>query len=526
MVDTRRVLPHILAEAGGLRSAREDRRAAVLQDLRHEEQVGAARKVIRHAGGSLRAVQPVRHAVIEGRENEEPAAAAGGRPHVVDLGAPLLAPARIRQPQPRIVLVLGELAGGIRRDRRDPGLLPLVPLVVDFELMAAELEGRRDLVGLVLRARAGIGQVAHGGRNVVRAPEGVPVNLVAHHERERAHLVLRAERPEVRVARRRRGVGLAGRVLRLEIEPAAVGRLVLRRVLGALVEARRVAGAEAEAAQHRASGREVAARDPEEGDVVAVFLEGRVEATQLDRAPRAVLQAHPRIKLREGSSVAVEEELGLELEDCPQAAAELLVAADAEARVARLHLVALDDVAVARRRSGESGEARRPDRGRPAALLPHELGVDLPVEHDHRIRIWFAVLAPAALLRKRDTRNRERRADCQDQCLFVLHFSRPPASSYMWNINLLNGTGPAYPRGGFSSRETGPKCHFCGGGATVSAMRKGTLRPPAAPWGAARPARPCTHLPCAILGRALKARRRTSGAPAGTRPRGPSGRPP
>ena len=57
------------------------------------------------------------------------------------------------------------------------------------------------------------------------------------------------------------------------------------------------------------STREVAARDAEERDVVAVFLEGRVHAAELDRAPALVREADERIALREGGVVAVEREL-------------------------------------------------------------------------------------------------------------------------------------------------------------------------------------------------------------------------
>jgi hypothetical protein len=279
------------------------------------------------------------------------------------------------------------------------------------------------------------------------------VDLVTGQDLEVAPLVARAERPEVPVARG--GIRLGRVVLDLEVE-GPVRRLVLDRVHAALVEARGAILADAEEAKDAAGGNEVAARHAQEGDVVAIFLERGIEATELHGAPAVMLQAHPRITRREGAGVRIDQELRLELPGGAQSAAQLLVAANAQARVRGLHLVAGDDRVGSGRRLSERRKATTRDgaaRGRRVlATLAHDLGIDLPVQDYDGIwiRPGVSTAFAAALLRVRK-RNCERRTDRQDESLLV-HSPMPPCGSYMWNIKLLPGTGEAYRGAYLSSR--------------------------------------------------------------------------
>src|SRR5205085_2565721 len=184
---------------------------------------------------------------------------------------------------------------------------------------------------------------------------------------------------------------------------------VLQRGLAPLVEARGVARAEAEAAEDRARRHEVAARHSQERDVVAVFLEWRVESPELHQSPAIVLESHPGIALRERGVVAVEEELGLQLEDGAQTAAKLLVPANAEARIARLHFVARDDRSRTRGSPGECRNRFSRLRGSVSSLA-NDLRIELAVKLDDLVGIGLLVLA-APLLRER-AGCCERRADC------------------------------------------------------------------------------------------------------------------
>src|SRR5258706_2406557 len=316
VVDAYRVLLDVLAEVRLLRAAAVVRGEVVLQPLRHEEEIRALGEVIRRAHRHLRAAEAIGHA-----NRAQARAFARRRLHIVDLRAPLLAPARVPNCDVGIVLVAG---GASRRERV---FLPLLAVRVELELVDAPRDLEHDFRRLVLRARESIAVVAHRRGDVRREAEEVVVNLVAHGNLEGAARPLDASRPEVRLAEGR--VGLRRRVLQLALEAAPLRRFPIDDVLRALVEAADVARSEAQVAVQVAGGGEVAAGDAEERNVVRIALEGRIHAAELDGAPGRMREADERIALREATGVAIEKEDGPQLEDGLQATAELLASAHA-----------------------------------------------------------------------------------------------------------------------------------------------------------------------------------------------------
>src|SRR5581483_2701965 len=84
---------------------------------------------------------------------------------------------------------------------------------------------------------------------------------------------------------------------------------------------------------------EVAAGDAQERQRVADVLVHGVEVAELDRTPVLAFQADEGVARGERAAAGIHRDLALELEDRLQVRRQLLGAADAQARVRRLHRI-------------------------------------------------------------------------------------------------------------------------------------------------------------------------------------------
>src|SRR3989442_13702483 len=164
--------------------------------------------------------------------------------------------------------------------------------------------------------------------------------LVLRREVERAGLPLHAHRPQLLIEPRTRDVilGFVRAVLQACLKALELGRLILDRVLGALVKPGRAAVSDADLRKHVARRDEVAAGEAEDLLDLAVLLVDGVHVAQLHRA-EAAGQAEKRIAVRKYASYgAVELDRLLDLPDGLQPGiAELSLSPKAEIRVLRVH---------------------------------------------------------------------------------------------------------------------------------------------------------------------------------------------
>src|SRR6266446_9169633 len=163
--------------------------------------------------------------------------------------------------------------------------------------------------------------------------------LVLRREVERAGLPLHAHRPQVFIEPCARDVilGFVRAVLQACLKAAVLRRLVLDRVLGALVEPSRAGVSDADVRKHVARRDEVAAGEAEDLLDLAVLLVDGVHVTQLHRA-EAAGEAEERIAVRKYASYgAIELDRLLDLPDALQPGiAELSLSSKAEIRVLRV----------------------------------------------------------------------------------------------------------------------------------------------------------------------------------------------
>src|SRR5882762_4542259 len=212
--------------------------------------------------------------------------------------------------------------------------------------------------------------------------------LVLRREVERAGLPLHAHRPQLLVERVPDVVlRLVGAVLQACLKALELGRLVLDRVLGALVKPGRAAVSDADLRKHVARRDEVAAGETEDLLDLAVLLVDGVHVAEFHRA-EAAGEAEERIAVRKRSGAGIELHRLLDLPDALQPGiAELSLSPKAEIRVLR---VDRNPATGSQDRRGSSehaaGRRERGDRlsrlGRARAFCVDYLRIELAVELD------------------------------------------------------------------------------------------------------------------------------------------------
>src|SRR5438046_7107466 len=205
--------------------------------------------------------------------------------------------------------------------------------------------------------------------------------LVLRRQIERAGLPLHAHRPQVLVERVPDvALRLVGAVLQACLKALELGRLVLDRVLGALVKPGRAAVSDADLRKHVARRDEVAAGQAEDLLDLAVLLVDGVHVAQLHRA-EAAGEAEERIAVRKHSGAGIELDRLLDLPDALQPGiAELSLSAKAEIRVLRVHRESAAGRGTGWRRRQRGHRIACPRRAR--ALRGDDLGLELAVELD------------------------------------------------------------------------------------------------------------------------------------------------
>src|SRR5260221_1797067 len=327
--DAHRDLIDVFAGVRRLRRVVETRRGTIREPGGEPEQVSARIEGIGESGRDQAALEPAGAAVLVDQR-----AAACGRPDVTEGRAPLAGPACLPDQHSRGVLVLLETGGG-----GTPALPVLLRVHIRLDRVVADLEYRRQLnrpvlgVGVRIVVVPSRGDSGSGYVYGVPAAEQVVVHFDGFGEGQRSSLTPAPPRAPSPKAARRNDAGLGGtsdRVLQRDLPSSGDRRRgIVDRVRAPQVEARGRAGADANLARHVVRRHEVAARDAEKAQRVAVLLERGVHVAQPHRAP-AGFQAGKRVAVGKGSRGSriaacislVDIDGLLQLADRPQPAAE------------------------------------------------------------------------------------------------------------------------------------------------------------------------------------------------------------